>query len=447
MMKKEQVTIVGGGLAGCEAAWQLADRGVKVNLYEMRPVQKTGAHQSDKLGEIVCSNSFKSTRPDTASGLLKAEMDIYGNKLLQVAREVSVPAGHALAVDRELFANTVTERIQSHPDITVFREQIDNLDLPTPAIVATGPLTGDNLSAAIQEHCGGQLYFYDAIAPSVDGDSIDPETGFWASRYGKGDDDYLNLPLDRDQYLNLLKHIRESEYVVSHEFEEEKYFESCLPIEVLAARGEDTLRYGPMKPKGLKDPRTGREPYAAIQLRQESRAGNLLGLVGFQTRMTWPCQKQMLRAIPGLEKVDVLRYGTIHRNIYLDIPNLCTPYLADNKKPGLYYAGQICGVEGYVESIASAQVVAMAVYAAGSGLYMPDLPEATMIEALMAYVHEPSKNFQPMNANMGILPPPPDGAIPARGPRKLRRQARNEALTTRAVRSASNWRQENPGLF
>jgi methylenetetrahydrofolate--tRNA-(uracil-5-)-methyltransferase len=441
------VTIVGGGLAGCEAAWQLADRGLEVNLYEMRPREKTGAHTGDRLGEVVCSNSFKSTLPETASGLLKAEMDTYGNRLLQVARESSVPAGHALAVDRELFAGNVTERIENHPRINVIRGRVDDLDLPVPAIVATGPLTGESLAAALRDHCGENLYFYDAIAPSIDGDSIDPETGYRASRYGKGEADYLNIPLDRDQYLRLLANIRESEKVATHPFEEEKYFESCLPIEVIASRGDDTLRYGPLKPRGLPDPRTGREPYAVIQLRQESREGNLLGLVGFQTRITWPDQKQLLRAIPGFENVHVLRYGTIHRNIYLDIPRLCTRYLADRKIPGLYYAGQICGVEGYVESIASAQVAALAVYAQISGAELPPLPGDTMIGALMEYVHQPAGNFQPMNANMGILPAPPGGPPRTRGSRKTRRQARNEALSRQAIQSARRWREENSRLF
>jgi methylenetetrahydrofolate--tRNA-(uracil-5-)-methyltransferase len=441
------VTIVGGGLAGCEAAWQLADRGLEVNLYEMRPDEQTGAHTGDRLGEVVCSNSFKSTLTETASGLLKAEMDIYGNRLLPVARESSVPAGHALAIDRELFAETVTRAIQNHPRINLVRQRVDSLDLPAPAIIATGPLTGDALAEALRDHCGENLYFYDAIAPSIDGDSIDPEAGYRASRYDKGGADYLNIPLDREQYRRLLDNIRESEKVATHPFEEEKYFESCLPIEVIASRGDDTLRYGPLKPRGLSDPRTGREPYAVIQLRQESREGNLLGLVGFQTRMTWPSQKQLLREIPGFENVHVLRYGTIHRNIYLDIPRLCTRYLADKNIPGLYFAGQICGVEGYVESIASAQVAALAVYARSLGEVLPPIPHDTMIGALMNYVHEPSGNFQPMNANMGLLPPLAAGAPRGKGSRKARRQARNEALSRQAIRSARRWREENSRLF
>jgi methylenetetrahydrofolate--tRNA-(uracil-5-)-methyltransferase len=347
-------------LAGCEAAWQLAERGYPVRLFEMRPGVQTGAHRTGMLGEVVCSNSFKSQLVENASGLLKAEMEILGCKLLELARDVAVPAGHALAVDREQFSAAVTGAIESHPNIEVERSCVENLDLQTPAIIATGPLTDERLSAAIEEHCSSEhLYFYDAIAPSLDGDTIDPEAGYWASRYGKGEADYLNIPLDELSYRRLLDTIRGADYVAKHAFEEEKYFEACLPIEVLAARGDDTLRHGPMKPRGLPDPRTGREPHAAIQLRQESRNGSLLGMVGFQTRMTWPSQKELIRSIPGLERTDILRYGTIHRNLFLNVPLVCDRYLADRRRPGLYYAGQVCGVEGYVESIASAIVVAL----------------------------------------------------------------------------------------
>jgi methylenetetrahydrofolate--tRNA-(uracil-5-)-methyltransferase len=338
----------------------------------------------------------------------------------------------------------VTKAIESHPNIEVVRECVEDLDLPTPAIIATGPLTGEKLSAAMQEHASGDhLYFYDAIAPSLDGDSVDLEVGFWASRYGKGDDDYLNIPLDEEAYREMLKYIREADYVATHAFEEERYFEACLPIEVLARRGDDTLRYGPMKPRGLRDPRTGREPYAAIQLRQESRSGTLLGMVGFQTRMTWPRQKEMIRALPGMGKVDILRFGTIHRNIFLNIPELCDRYLADRKKPGLYYAGQICGVEGYVESIASAIVVALSIVAGAQGRAVPDLPDKTMMGALMNYVHKPNDNFQPMNANMGIVPAP---AVRVRG-RKARRRERNEMISAAAIEAMEAWREAQSWLF
>jgi len=433
-----EINIVGGGLAGSEAAWQLADRGFDVRLFEMRPHTPTGAHKTENLAEIVCSNSFKSTLLDTASGVLKAEMDILGCKLLGVARESSVPAGHALGIDRELFSGGVTEKIARHPRITVERRRIDSLDVPAPVVFATGPLTGEALSLAMQEHCSrDHLYFYDAIAPSVDGDTIDPDAGYWMSRYNKGDADYFNLPFDREQYRALIEFVKNAEYVGAHEFEEEKYFEACLPIEVLVRRGDDTLRFGPMKPKGLPDPRTGREPYAAIQLRKESREGSLMGLVGFQTRMTWASQKEMLKMLPGFSDVSVLRFGTIHRNIFLHIPTLCRPYLADRQREGLYYAGQICGVEGYVESIASAIIVALSITARQRGREMPELPSNTMLGALMGYVHTPNQNFQPMNANFGILP----------APNVRSKRERHAVIGETAIASMKEFRSRNEWLF
>jgi len=433
-----EINIVGGGLAGSEAAWQLADRGFDVRLFEMRPHTPTGAHKTENLAEIVCSNSFKYTLLDTASGVLKAEMDILGCKLLGVARESSVPAGHALGIDRELFSGGVTEKIARHPRITVERRRIDSLDVPAPVVFATGPLTGEALSLAMQEHCSrDHLYFYDAIAPSVDGDTIDPDAGYWMSRYNKGDADYFNLPFDREQYRALIEFVKNAEYVGAHEFEEEKYFEACLPIEVLVRRGDDTLRFGPMKPKGLPDPRTGREPYAAIQLRKESREGSLMGLVGFQTRMTWASQKEMLKMLPGFSDVSVLRFGTIHRNIFLHIPTLCRPYLADRQREGQYYAGQICGVEGYVESIASAIIVALSITARQRGREMPELPSNTMLGALMGYVHTPNENFQPMNANFGILP----------APNVRSKRERHAVIGETAIASMKEFRSRNEWLF
>jgi methylenetetrahydrofolate--tRNA-(uracil-5-)-methyltransferase len=433
-----EITIVGGGLAGSEAAWQLADRGFDVRLVEMRPGTPTGAHKTQNLAEIVCSNSFKSTLLDTASGVLKAEMDILGCRLLDVARASSVPAGHALGIDRDLFSGGVTDAIARHPRITVERRRVDSLDVPAPVVFATGPLTGESLSLAMQEHCSrDHLYFYDAIAPSIDGETIDPEAGYWASRYDKGDADYLNIPFDREQYQRLIEFVRNAEYAGAHDFEEEKYFEACLPIEVLVRRGEDTLRFGPMKPKGLPDPRTGREPYAALQLRKESREGSLMGLVGFQTRMTWGCQKEFLHLLPGFSDVSVLRYGTIHRNIFLHIPTLCRPYLADLKREGQYYAGQICGVEGYVESIASAIIVALSITARLRGRDMPELPRETMLGALMSYVHTPNDNFQPMNANFGILPAP---AVRSK-------RERHAAMGEAAIAAMKEYRRQNEWLF
>jgi len=435
------VTIVGGGLAGSEAALQLADRGFNVRLFEMRPDTPTGAHKTDRLAEIVCSNSFKSTLLDTASGLLKAEMDALGCRLLAIARENSVPAGHALGIDRELFSAAVTEAVSKHPNITIERRRVDSLDIPTPVVIATGPLTGEALSSALVSHCTrDHLYFYDAIAPSIDGESVDPSVGYWASRYGKGEADYLNLPFDREAYTKLVEFVRGAEYVQSHAFEEEKYFEACLPIEVLVARGEDTLRFGPMKPRGLPDPRTGRDPYAVLQLRKDSREGSLMGLVGFQTRMTWACQKELLRMLPGCSDVSVLRFGTIHRNIFLDIPTLCDPYLRDRTRTGLHYAGQICGVEGYVESIMSAIIVAMSITAASQMREMPPLPKETMIGSLMNYVHTPRKNFQPMNANFGLLPTNGTGG-------RRSRQTRHEDSANAALGAMESYRRDNAWWF
>ncbi|MFQ5510356.1 MAG: methylenetetrahydrofolate--tRNA-(uracil(54)-C(5))-methyltransferase (FADH(2)-oxidizing) TrmFO [Candidatus Krumholzibacteriia bacterium] len=436
----QAVHIIGGGLAGSEAAWQLAVRGIPVRLLEMRPHTATGAHRSPHLAEIVCTNSFKSTLIENASGLLKAELDILGCRLLAVAQSVRVPAGHALAVDRDLFAGAVTEAIEGQPNITVDRKRQDDLDLPLPAIVATGPLTAGALSGALRDHCSSEhLYFYDAIAPSVDADSIDEGEGYWASRYGKGTADYFNIPLDRAKYAALVGRIRGADVVTPHAFEDRKYFESCLPVEVMVERGEDTLRYGPLKPKGLIDPRSGREPYAVVQLRQESHGGTLLGLVGFQTRMTYLAQKEVLRSLPGLRRARILRYGSIHRNIFLNIPTLCEPYQRDRVRPGLHYAGQICGVEGYVECIMSGLVAALSVYAGLRGRVVPPLPAGTMVGSLMTHIHTPTRNFQPMNANMGIVP----RVEQSRGSRR----ERYRRISERACATMTAYREDHPWLF
>ncbi len=434
------VHIIGGGLAGCEAAWQLADRGVPVRMIEMRPHVPTGAHRTDRLAEIVCANSFKSTLLETASGLLKTELDILGGRLLGVARRTAVPAGHALAVDRELFSETVTDTIENHPLIEVVRRRQDDLDVPLPAIIATGPLTADTLSQSLREHCtSDHLYYYDAIAPSIDADGVVEGSGFWASRYDKGEADYFNVPLSKAQYTELVGRIRNAETVRPHAFEDEKYFESCLPIEEIVRRGEDTLRFGPLKPRGLPDPRSGREPHAVIQLRQESQSGGLLGLVGFQTRMTHGAQKELIRSIPGLEHARILRFGSIHRNIFLNLPVLCDRYQRDRKIAGLFYAGQICGVEGYVECIMSGMISALSIYADMADKPMPLLPDDTLTGALMNYIHTPTKNFQPMNANMGILP--------SRARRRGPRRTRYLAVARDAERAMTRYRADNDRLF
>jgi methylenetetrahydrofolate--tRNA-(uracil-5-)-methyltransferase len=434
------VTIVGGGLAGSEASWQLASRGIRVSLIEMRPGVSTGAHRTGDLAEIVCSNSLKSTRLDTASGLLKAELEVLGSKLLGVAEENRVPAGHALAVDRELFSESITRLLESHPLIDVVRTRRRSLDLDFPAIIATGPLTDHALMDALAKHCAEEcLYFYDAIAPSIDARSIDASRCFRASRYGKGGPDYLNVPLNEAQYARLLERIRNADTMAPHPFEEQRYFEACLPIEVLASRGDDTLRFGPLRPKGLADPRTGSEPYAVVQLREEKRDGSLLGLVGFQTRMKHASQVDMVRCLPGLETAEILRFGAIHRNSFINTPKVCTPYQMDRKARGLFYAGQLTGVEGYVECMASGLIAGLSVAAWLSGKPMPALPRDSIAGALMSYIHAEQPDFQPMNANMGILPPLPT--------RVRQRDKRNMMLAKRSLAAMETYRKTHEWLF
>ncbi len=434
------VTIVGAGLAGSEAALQLVRRGIPVTLLEMRPEVKTGAHQGGYAAEVVCSNSFKSILPGTASGLLKAELDILGVALLEYARQNQVAAGHALAVDRELFSAEVTRTLEADALVDLVRRRQTDLNLPRPAIVATGPLTDPELAAALQEVCSAnRLFFYDAIAPSLDGDTIDTGIAFWASRYGKGEADYLNIPLTEADYADLIEKIQTADYADPRSFEKKSFFEACLPVEVMAERGRDTLRFGPLKPKGLVDPRTGQEPYAVIQLRRESRTGSLMGMVGFQTRMKRKLQKELIHSIPALKTANIHRYGSIHRNLFLDTPRLCSPYQQDRKNPGLYFAGQICGVEGYVESIMSGLVAALSIAASRRGEAMPPLPEETIAGALMNYIHTPIKNFQPMNANMGILPP--------LAGRRTGRRERYLALAARACEAMQKYRDQHTWLF
>lgn len=434
------VTVVGGGLAGCEASLQLADRGFNVRLIEMRPLHSTGAHRSGEFAEIVCSNSFKSTRLDTASGLLKAELELLGSRLLAAARSNSVPAGHALAVDRERFAAAVSGEIERHPRITVIRERQQTLDLPPPAVIATGPLTDASLLESISRHIGSaSLSFYDAIAPSIDAATVDMSRCFLASRYGKGTADYCNVPLDERAYRGMIELIRSADLMPLHEFEHERYFESCLPIEVMAARGEDTLRFGPLRPIGLPDPKTGKEPYAVIQLRQEKIDGTLLGMVGFQTRMTHGWQKRVVRSLPGLERADILRYGAIHMNSFIDTPRACGRYQMDRSIPGLFYAGQLCGVEGYVECIASGLVAALSLAAWAGDRPMPRIPAHTIVGGLMSYIHTAGRDFQPMNANMGILP--------GLNVRVRKRSERNQLLSKRAVEAMTAFMRKESWFF
>lgn len=406
------VHVVGGGLAGCEAAWQLARRGRRVVLHEMRPVRTTPAHQTDRLAELVCSNTFKSTETANAHGLLKAEMRLLGCMVLTAADEARVPGGSALTVDRVAFADAVTARIEAHPLIEIDRSEVTALG--SPMVVATGPLTSDALAACIQERTGsGALAFYDAIAPIVSIDSVDQTVAFRASRYGKetmegaGDAGaYLNCPMSREEYEAFLDALTTADEYQSHEFEDIPYFEGCMPVEVMARRGRETLRFGPMKPVGLTDPRTGRRPWAVVQLRQEDRAGAMWNLVGFQTRLRRGEQQRVFRLIPGLQEAEFLRWGQIHRNAYLNAPAVLTPHLSLRDDPTMLFAGQLTGVEGYTESMATGLIAGLNLARMLDGAEPAVPPPTTMLGALYRYLREADpRHFQPMNANFGLVDP------------------------------------------
>ena len=404
------VTVIGGGLAVCEAAWQLASRGFRVKLTEMRPLVQTPAHTTAKLAEVVCSNSFGGEGDAGAAGILKAELEIGGSLILQCARICRVPAGGALAVDRERFSALVSARVESHPNIDLVREEA--LELPQgPAVIATGPLTSKTLAENLQARLGGEKYlsFFDAAAPIVTLESVDMGKTYAAGRYGR-DADYLNCPMNREEYLAFHTALIGAERAAPHDFE--AYFEGCMPVEALAGRGVDTLRFGPMKPVGLPDPRTGREPYAAVQLRQDNQEGTLYNLVGFQTGLKWGEQARILRMIPGLENAEIMRFGVMHRNVYVNAPAVLDGFLRPKEFPHLFLAGQITGVEGYMES--TAMGLAAGIYAAltlSSNLPLPSWPRETAIGSLLHYLQSAEtghgKTFQPMNVNLGIFPPFP----------------------------------------
>ncbi len=397
---------MGGGLAGCEAAWALAERGVEVTLYEMRPVRGTPAHQTDRLAEIVCSNSFKSLEVTNAHGLLKAELRRLGSVLMQVAETARVPGGAALTVDRDVFSRAVTSRVESHARIRVVREEVR--DIPSPGIVATGPLTSDDLADEITRRLGvGRLAFYDAIAPIVSADSLDEGRLYRLSRYGKGaGDDFLNAALDRDAYEAFIDLLSTADQHVGHDFDAVPYFEGCLPIEEMVSRGRETLRFGPLKPVGLPDPHTGREPHAVVQLRREDRTGQMWNLVGFQTRLRIPEQRRVFRTLPGLEEAEFLRYGSIHRNTYLNTPAALTPHLSLRDDDQALFAGQLVGVEGYTESLATGLLAGVNLARLLDGAEPVIPPAESMLGGLMRYVQEcDAEHFQPMNANFGLLPP------------------------------------------
>ncbi len=404
-MKIEHVNVIGGGLAGCEAAYQIAKRGIKVKLYEMKPVKFSPAHSNENLAEIVCSNSFKSNLLTNACGLLKEELRMLDSLLIRIADENSVPAGQALAVDREIFAQKVTEKIEENPNIEIVKEEVTEINLDEINIIATGPLTSDELFKNISKIIGNEeLHFYDAAAPIIEKDSIDMNIAFIGDRYGKGEADYINLPMNKEEYENFWNELVNAEIVELHEFEKREIFEGCMPVEVMAKRGIDTLRYGPLKPVGFDDPRTGKRPYALVQLRQDNTAGTIYNMVGFQTNLKFGEQKRVFSMIPGLEKADFVKYGVMHRNTFINSSKLLDSTFRMKNSQNIFFAGQITGVEGYVESIASGLIAGINV--ANQILKKDSLtfPNDTMIGALCNYISTENEKFQPMNANFGILP-------------------------------------------
>lgn len=403
-MKNNQVTVIGAGMAGCEAAWQLVKRGIPVKLIEMKPVRRSAAHTGDGFAELVCSNSLKAENLTTGSGLLKAEMKMLGSLLLECAEKARVPAGGALAVDRDIFSAEATKALKEHPLVEVEIKAVEEIP-EGPAIIATGPLTDAPLAEAIRREEGAEsLYFFDAAAPIVTAESLDEEKIFRASRYGKGDgDDYINCPMDEETYKAFYEALTTAERADVHGFEKKMVFEGCLPVEVLADRGFQTLAFGPMKPVGLVDPRTGKEPYAVVQLRRENAEGTLYNLVGFQTRLKWGEQKRVFSMIPGLEKAEFARYGVMHRNTYLNGPQVLDKNFVWKKHPDIRFAGQMTGVEGYMESAASGIVAGLNMARKLLGQEEVEFGSKTIIGALEKHTRTPNENYQPMNSNFGIL--------------------------------------------
>ncbi len=403
-MKK--AIIIGAGLAGSEAALQLAKRGIEIDLYEMRPQKQTGAHKTDKFAEFVCSNSLGSYNTTNASGLLKHEMEKLGSELIPIIFETQVPAGGALAIDRELFSEKVTEKINNNKNINVIREELTQIPQDIPVIIASGPLTSEALSNNIKIFLGEEyLHFFDAIAPIVEKESINFEKAFYLNRYNKGDADYINCPMNKEEYEKFYNILINAPKIELKSFEKNaKFFESCLPIEVLASRGTDTLRYGPLKPVGLVDERTGLENYAVVQLRQDNKSASLYNLVGFQTNLKWGSQKELIHSIPGLENANIIRYGVMHRNTFINSPKVLNPTLQSRKNSDIFFAGQITGTEGYTESIASGLLAGINMYKYLNGEKLLALPQETVLGALTHYISfEGHTSFQPINSNWGIL--------------------------------------------
>jgi len=430
------LTIIGAGLAGCEAAWQAARRGVAVNLHEMKPEKYSPAHHMPGLAELVCSNSLRGDSLENAIGLLKEELRRCGSLIMEAAEATRVPAGGALAVDRQLFSDYVTAKIESHPLIRLEHGEVSGIPAEGTVIIASGPLTSDALAASLTALTGDRLYFYDAIAPIVTAESLDMGKVFAASRYGKGDgDDYLNCPLNEEQYRRFVDELQKAEKVAARDFEKLVHFEGCMPVEELAGRGQETLRFGPLKPVGLVEPNTGAEPHAVIQLRAENRERTMFNLVGFQTKLTWPEQRRIFRMIPGLEQADFARLGSMHRNTFLNSPSLLLPTQQLKSDQRILFAGQITGVEGYLESTGSGFLAGITAACLARDHPLPAVPPpSTALGALMAHITSaPAKYFQPMNVNYGLFP-----ELPGRVKKKERRQK----LAERALVALEEWREQ-----
>ncbi|TWJ45534.1 Methylenetetrahydrofolate--tRNA-(uracil-5-)- methyltransferase TrmFO [Bacillus paralicheniformis] len=427
----QTVNVIGAGLAGSEAAWQLAKRGINVRLYEMRPVKQTPAHHTDKFAELVCSNSLRANSLTNAVGVLKEEMRVLDSAIIAAADECSVPAGGALAVDRHEFAANVTEKVKNHPNVTVLNEEVTEIP-EGPTIIATGPLTSESLSAKLRELTGEDyLYFYDAAAPIVEKDSLDMDKVYLKSRYDKGEAAYLNCPMTEEEFDRFYDALVSAETVPLKEFEKEIFFEGCMPIEVMAKRGKKTMLFGPMKPVGLEDPKTGKRPYAVVQLRQDDAAGTLYNIVGFQTHLKWGDQKEVLRLIPGLEQAEIVRYGVMHRNTFINSPSLLKATYQFKKRDDLFFAGQMTGVEGYVESAASGLVAGINAARLIQGKETVTFSNETAIGSMAHYITETNKkNFQPMNANFGLFK--------ELGVKIKNKQERNEQYASRALETIQN---------
>jgi methylenetetrahydrofolate--tRNA-(uracil-5-)-methyltransferase len=431
-MKHQHVNVIGAGLAGSEAAWQIANRGIKVKLFEMRPVRQTPAHHTEKFAELVCSNSLRANTLTNAVGVLKEEMRKLNSVIISSADDCAVPAGGALAVDRHEFAGLVTERVKNHPNVEVITEEVTEIP-EGPTIVATGPLTTDSLSKALNTLTGEEyLYFYDAAAPILEVDSINMDKVYLKSRYDKGEAAYLNCPMTEEEFDRFYEALIAAETVPLKEFEKEIFFEGCMPVEVMAKRGKKTLLFGPMKPVGLEDPKTGKIPYAVVQLRQDNSAGTLYNIVGFQTHLKWGPQKELIRLIPGLENAEVVRFGVMHRNTFLNSPRLMRDTYQLKSRNDLFFAGQMTGVEGYVESAASGLIAGINAAKLVKGEELAVFPKETAIGSMAHYITTANAdNFQPMNANFGLLPPLEK--------RIKNKQERNTALAERALETIQNF--------